>query len=87
MLQRGDVPYQLNFLYFLHLQVFSLSINDELRREEACLTVVSEGGRVPLESCTGAANQKWKHDKVGQRSMTSYFYDYRKPIKSGNMIR
>ncbi|XP_052683470.1 probable N-acetylgalactosaminyltransferase 9 isoform X2 [Crassostrea angulata] len=44
-------------------EVFSLSINDELRREEACLTVVSEGGRVPLESCTGAANQKWKHDK------------------------
>lgn len=44
-------------------EVFSLSINDELRREEACLTVVSEGGRVPLEACTGAANQKWKHDK------------------------
>lgn len=44
-------------------EVFSLSINDELRREEACLTVVSEEGRVPLEACTGAANQKWKHDK------------------------
>ncbi|XP_078321051.1 putative N-acetylgalactosaminyltransferase 9 isoform X2 [Crassostrea virginica] len=44
-------------------EVFSLSISDELRREEACLTTVSAGGNVPLEPCTGAANQKWKHDK------------------------
>ncbi|XP_048755192.2 probable N-acetylgalactosaminyltransferase 9 isoform X2 [Ostrea edulis] len=44
-------------------EVFSLSINDELRREEACLTALSEGGHVPLEPCTGSANQKWKHDK------------------------
>ncbi|XP_062596588.1 probable N-acetylgalactosaminyltransferase 9 isoform X2 [Saccostrea cucullata] len=44
-------------------EVFSLSINDELRREEACLSVISEGGHVPLEPCTGSANQKWKHDK------------------------
>jgi hypothetical protein len=49
---------------FLSHKVFSLSINDELRREEACLTTRSEGGHVPLEPCTGGANQKWKHDKV-----------------------
>ncbi|XP_055884839.1 probable N-acetylgalactosaminyltransferase 9 isoform X3 [Biomphalaria glabrata] len=45
-------------------QVFSLTLTNELRREEACLdSSGQDGSRVSLRPCTGQQNQKWIHDK------------------------
>lgn len=46
-------------------EVFSLSMDYELRREEGCLTHRPQdtSGKVPLENCDGSKNQKWEHDK------------------------
>ncbi|KAK3108152.1 hypothetical protein FSP39_002075 [Pinctada imbricata] len=45
-------------------EVFSLSLNDELRREEGCMGFSgSDGTRIPLEPCNNSSRQKWKHDK------------------------
>ncbi|XP_076093310.1 putative N-acetylgalactosaminyltransferase 9 isoform X1 [Mytilus galloprovincialis] len=43
-------------------EVFSISIDNELRREEGCLAHHS-GKDVPLENCNGAKSHKWVHDK------------------------
>ncbi|CAC5414918.1 GALNT [Mytilus coruscus] len=43
-------------------EVFSISIDNELRREEGCLAHHS-GNNVPLENCNGAKSHKWVHDK------------------------
>ncbi|KAL3832393.1 hypothetical protein ACJMK2_024040 [Sinanodonta woodiana] len=48
-------------------EVFSLSMQDELRREEACMhTSGTIGATVSLRPCTGESIQKWKHDKEKQ---------------------
>ncbi|XP_069110919.1 probable N-acetylgalactosaminyltransferase 9 isoform X2 [Argopecten irradians] len=45
-------------------EVFSLSMDDELRREEGCMEYHGQsGGHPQLVNCNGAAKQKWKHDK------------------------
>ncbi|XP_021369939.1 probable N-acetylgalactosaminyltransferase 9 [Mizuhopecten yessoensis] len=45
-------------------EVFSLSMENELRREEGCMAYNGKSGGHPhLVNCNGAANQKWKHDK------------------------
>ncbi|XP_060079724.1 probable N-acetylgalactosaminyltransferase 9 [Ylistrum balloti] len=45
-------------------EVFSLSMDNELRREEGCMTYHGQtGGHPQLVNCNGAASQKWKHDK------------------------
>jgi hypothetical protein len=46
--------------------VFSISIENELRREEGCLTyhASKSDGKVPLENCNGSKDQKWLHNKV-----------------------
>lgn len=47
-------------------QVFSLSLTNELRREEACMdTAGKPGTTVHLKPCHGGkGNQEWKIDKV-----------------------
>nr|KAG5693802.1 hypothetical protein BaRGS_029432 [Batillaria attramentaria] len=47
-------------------QVFSLSMNDELRREEGCLdSLGGDGDKLTLKQCHyKKATMKWKHDKV-----------------------
>ena len=47
-------------------QVFSLSKNDELRREEVCADAVGRDGEaVVMRHCHGhRGNQQWKHDRV-----------------------
>ncbi len=47
-------------------QVFSLSMKDELRREESCLDGRGgEGTAVQLIPCHGfKGNQEWVHNKV-----------------------
>lgn len=46
-------------------QVFSLSKNDELRREDLCCTGSSEGQSIYMHSCSvDSTNQKWKHDRT-----------------------
>ncbi|XP_033761442.1 probable N-acetylgalactosaminyltransferase 9 isoform X2 [Pecten maximus] len=45
-------------------EVFSLSMDKELRREEGCMAYHGQtGGHPQLVNCNGAANQKWQHDK------------------------
>ncbi|XP_050418639.2 probable N-acetylgalactosaminyltransferase 9 isoform X1 [Patella vulgata] len=45
-------------------QVFSYSLDGELRREEGCLTTHGEDGSVvKLEQCRNNSLQKWNHDK------------------------
>ncbi|KAK7479302.1 hypothetical protein BaRGS_00029472 [Batillaria attramentaria] len=46
-------------------QVFSLSMNDELRREEGCLdSLGGDGDKLTLKQCHyKKATMKWKHDK------------------------
>ena len=46
-------------------EVFSISIENELRREEGCLTyhASKSDGKVPLENCNGSKDQKWLHNK------------------------
>ena len=47
-------------------QYFSLSRNDELRREDFCASASgnSEGTSVQLSDCHDGANQKWTQTKV-----------------------
>ena len=51
---------------FVCLQVFSLTHEGELRREEACMdSTGAEGAKVSLMSCHGMkGNQEWTHDRV-----------------------
>lgn len=45
-------------------EVFSLSLKDELRREDGCLsTVGNDGDKLSLVHCTGGDKQQFKHDK------------------------
>ncbi|BFY97302.1 hypothetical protein BsWGS_00342 [Bradybaena similaris] len=45
-------------------QVMSLSYNDQLRRETACLEGSSESGnKVSLRACSDSSKMKWIHDK------------------------
>ena len=50
----------------MFLQVFSLSMTNELRREEGCLdTRGGEGDTVSLMPChNGRGNQEWTYRKV-----------------------
>ncbi|KAJ8314078.1 hypothetical protein KUTeg_008639 [Tegillarca granosa] len=44
--------------------VFSLSMDDELRREESCMGFSGQdAAKIQLEPCNGGKRQKWKHDK------------------------
>jgi hypothetical protein len=47
-------------------QVFSLSLKDELRREDGCMsTGGNNGDKISLTKCIeGDKNQQFKHDKV-----------------------
>lgn len=50
---------------FTWLQVMSLSYNDQLRRETACLEGSSgSGNKVSVRPCSDSSNMKWIHDKV-----------------------
>ncbi|KAL5006230.1 hypothetical protein ScPMuIL_015036 [Solemya velum] len=45
-------------------EVFTLSLQDEIRREESCMTSNGEpGSTVPFQECHGREDQKWMHNK------------------------
>ena len=71
---------------WFYAQIFSLTLVDTLRREEACLSVSGPAGsHVALRPCTGSDRDKWKHDKVRSKGNTFSMQSFEMLLKSPHM--